>query len=741
MSNNRSVASVINPHYVPAGNGSLGTQQFLGGTTSRKLAKRAAADGKSARGRDDPDIAGAINDLLGDTVITPVMSRNLDLVEGYPHSTTGIPYAIQGTAKVIQVGVGEYLTSFSDPIKTILGTSIHREAKVIITRKYVVGGRSLITPEHAPARTVAIQEDAREVMMTRYGGDIEMNLNLFLRPEDAKEELDLKISAQRRELERTLVEHGYNVLMEEGTDIVDAIIRSNPSYSTETGAKRKDIQAAAERINMSTVFGAMSKHRFPVQNLMAAAKYASAYTTTNQKGSVLLLPHASTDLLRSTRRENMVYSISGPDLLQRNKGKPIDMQFEDSYVDPATNVRIVIHRPFPTFQSGVANPDVGPGPLTDTVSFASYYTLPGDNTTETRIVDFHNRCWHNIGARDAILAECGGPAAAPSDEPGWVEAVFTDFKAMDGADKLVKAADDAGKEFSDALDEVVVVGASAAEFADKYDALLEKHTKLSVWNFLQADFEKKEIAGVTFIAWRGGIASLGLPDPSTGEGHGGTTPVLLRPRTNAVMSSGILAAPGAETGELLIGYPFTSVSTSSTEIVKIQLRVYLGAVMKRPENVILLRNIFFEGLREGSGNKMFDPSKHNVGDGDGMSTDGHDLTVVWFPKKYMLGHSKIDYADFTLENIVKVSDTGERAAYFHTHMQLRRLGMVTETGLDKELIEAGVPTVVYQGACQHKGTEWKDAQTNNGHLGILDDPALADRLFGTFAYSDKGGTL
>ena len=43
-----------------------------------------------------------------------------------------------------------------------------------------------------------------------------MNLNLFLRPEDAKEELDMKIAAQRRELERTLVEHGYNVLMEEG---------------------------------------------------------------------------------------------------------------------------------------------------------------------------------------------------------------------------------------------------------------------------------------------------------------------------------------------------------------------------------------------------------------------------------------------------------------------------------------------------------------------------------------------
>ena len=67
-----------------------------------------------------------------------VRYRNLDLYQGYPHSTTGIPYAIQGTATVINVNVSEYLATFSDPIKAILGTSIHREARVIITRKYVV---------------------------------------------------------------------------------------------------------------------------------------------------------------------------------------------------------------------------------------------------------------------------------------------------------------------------------------------------------------------------------------------------------------------------------------------------------------------------------------------------------------------------------------------------------------------------------------------------------------------------
>ena len=37
-------------------------------------------------------------------------------------------------------------------------------------------------------------------------------------------------------------------------------------------------------------------------------------------------------------------------------------------------------------------------------------------------------------------------------------------------------------------------------------------------------------------------------------------PLMLRLKCDAVMSSAILAAPGSETGELLIGYPFTSIS-------------------------------------------------------------------------------------------------------------------------------------------------------------------------------------
>ncbi|MEK9533655.1 MAG: hypothetical protein VW104_02200 [Halieaceae bacterium] len=68
--------------------------------------------------------ADAIENLLGITP-TPLIGnyrRNIDLHEGTPHTSTGLAYAIDGTASVVQVKVGEYLAKFQDPIKAILTT-------------------------------------------------------------------------------------------------------------------------------------------------------------------------------------------------------------------------------------------------------------------------------------------------------------------------------------------------------------------------------------------------------------------------------------------------------------------------------------------------------------------------------------------------------------------------------------------------------------------------------------------
>jgi len=743
--NGTTTARVINPNYTGLGDGAYGRTDLLGSTHSEQLSKRARIDGKPPVGRDDSVLQGAVADLLGPAVVTPVLSRNLDMVQGYPRSTTGIPYAIQGTAKVLNVNVSEYLAAFKDPIKTILGTSIHREAKVIITRKYVVGGRALITPEHAPARTVAIAEDAREVTMTRYGGDIEMNLNLFLRPEDAREELDMKINAQRRELERVLVEGAYSMLMEEGTNIVDAIIRSNPAYSTATNSSMQNIRDAAERINMSTVFGAMSKHNFPVQSLMAAARYASAYSTSTQKGSVLLLPHGSMDLLRHTRRENLVYNISGPELLSRNKGKPISMEYEDAFTDPSTSVRIVIHRPFPTFQAGVASPDVGLGGLSDIVTFASYYVLPalaakpGDDPNLVGIVDFENRCWHNLGSVDTLVGARPTVLTPINDDvPDWAKSWAALPSGWPGTDKnreyVLELCAAEVKTSTAILEEFFTKAKDGECTKEEVEALVGKTAvpNLVYMSAFEAAAELMDAAAWEdmdngkYAAFTAGVLAKVNAEVSA---H---APVLVRPQMEAVMSSGILAVPGADTGELLIGYPFTSVSTSSTEIVKIQLRVYLGSVLKKPENVLLLRNICFEGLKSGAGTTV--APGHTFGPAAG------DLAVVHFPTKYLDSHCKIDYADFDVQAIMgSTASPTDKLDMLRTTVQLAdSLGIFTPAlRLDAQLFTEGYPTVLYKGTVRHKlsGGTWEVVETNNGHLGVLDDPKMADRIFGTFAYN------
>lgn len=543
-----------------------------------------AAEGNGAvsdRAKRQRTMLDTVGNLFGKrAAVLPGASRNLDLYQGYPHAMTGLSYAIQGTATVINTDVSEYLATFQDPIKAVFGTSIHREAKVVVTRKYAVGGRALITPEHAPARTVAVQEDAREVMMTRYGGDIEMNLNMFLRPADAQEELKIKVDAQKRELERVLIDKGYEAIMQQGTDLVNAIIRCNPAYSSNTlGAT--ELRRTAERINITNVFGAMSKNKFPIMSLLAASKYASAYTASSQKGSVLIVPHGTPEMLQFTRSEKLVYSIAGPGVLASNGGKPIDMKFDDVYEDPTTSVKIMVHRPMPDFHHGVAFPDVSPGGLTDEVKIGIYYNVEKDE----QIMDY--------GARSL--------------------------------------------------------------FAPKAGAYVRIMT--------------------------------------------------------CMMSSAVLAAPGADTGELLVGYPFTSVSTSSSEQVKIQLRVYLAAVLKRPEAVIVMRNVHFEGLTENFGEDL-------------VEADNKAKDAIEADKEF------IDLHDY----IGKKDEGGEDAEGFND-----AFGQPFDLNADNVILgfreEYDGPRIFYRGSVFDKEGVKIASKTNAGHLGALDCPDKSERLWGTFTYN------
>lgn len=409
-----------------------------------------------AQGQPYASFANRVSDVLG-------AKATVTGATGYSHTTTGIPYAINGTATVVSQTIGVHLTTFNDPIKLVLGTGVHKDQKIIVKRKYVIGQSATIVPERAPARTVAIKEDVKEVTLTRYGGDIEMNLNLFLTPY-AKEELDLKVNAQKLELERELIRLGYDAILSEGLDLCAAIARSNPA-SNHDG---KVSEAIAQGIQARQVFGAINRFQNPIAKLLTACRYASAYAVGTQKGSVMIMPRGAPDLMQYLKPSSFNYSISG--VRETEKGK-ITMDLQDVYVDPCSGVKIAVHHPLPNYSQGAAHPQV---------------TL--DKSPLSRRVTV----WENtvVGDGDHVLnLKDGKPLPA------------------DGTHKYRKT---------------------------------------------------------TFIC-----------------------------------SSAILAAPGSNTGELLVGYPSTGCSTShSQEQMMIHMRCYLGAAIYQPENILVLRDVFIEGVEK-----------------------------------------------------------------------------------------------------------------------------------------------
>ena len=155
--------------------------------------------------------------LGGNVTVSSVLSHNIDMRDGYPHSTTESRKLSTGRPP------GQHrrchMACFvPGPDSRHSRDRVHQDKRIIIKRKYVVEAKLLSLPS-GRARTVSIQEDVRDVVLTRYGGDLEMNLNLFLRPDDAASELKPNSTPKKPSLS-ALVDIGYDTLVREGTNII-----------------------------------------------------------------------------------------------------------------------------------------------------------------------------------------------------------------------------------------------------------------------------------------------------------------------------------------------------------------------------------------------------------------------------------------------------------------------------------------------------------------------------------------
>ena len=602
-----------------------------------------------------------VRQLIGDGARVTEEYRSVDYWKGNSMSSTGLAYNISGRATVIEAGVGERLAGFEDPIKAVFGTAIVGDKTVLVKRKYVVGGQAIITPERAPARTVQVKEDVTTVELQRYGGDIEMNTNLFNLPGEAQAELDMKLDAQKRELERKLVSLGYAEIFSKGVRLPDAVVRSNPTFVGKLSSL--EAQEHARMMYFRGCFGAFAKNEFPLANILAAAKTASAYTSATSPGSVLVIPHGSPELLQFGKKSSMQYNISG---LKTTDHKPITMTIDDVAQDPSTGIKIMVHHPMPTYRDGSAVPSSGEGLLSETVELVMHYPTSGEKEYPNLKCGGYAKVDGTTAVASGVSAEVtkakGSNAVAVFDEGDQVDANGEDFIGEELLKKMATALKTESKNGVDVVNGYEAIDSSyvnlvpesatwnlfindfdtnfAKDFNDKDEAqkivialiiYLAYRTRNST-NFNDASMFKKLTEAIEKTATSVGLASAGgslwkhvqtvrdifSSDKSTptvaerfknimSDGGSGIVGGTLTPSTGShvfrrltlKMSSAILAAGGSDTGELLVGYPMTGVSTNArTESMTVALRVYLGAVLKRPENVIVIPHVAFEGIIE-----------------------------------------------------------------------------------------------------------------------------------------------
>ena len=420
---------------------------------------------------------------------------------------------------------------------------------------------------------------------------------------------------------------GYEMLMQQGITLTDGLIRANPLYSAQHGTKQRDVLDAAERITVKQVFGALSKHSYPIQGLLAAARQASSFNISNQKGTVMILPHGIPDILKYTRQESMVYSVSGPALLEKTNGQKLDLQLQDSYTDVSTSIKILVHRQLPTFGAGTAHPDVGLSGLQDYATFGCFYPLDKkDSKNIIAITDLEHGTVREFDVREGqgVLLSAANARAGIFKYLKEDEDAIHKFFSSDAYLDIILESDN--KEYYggngqgsnslpanrgllidlnvDGKSPQIELAAQSILMAHKLKEFSATHsngggnvlatahyykrtggnddddTDPAVYaRLLYLMTGKNDVEGKTHANIKGydksAITAQRSTDAATNKDGllkviadaivasthadaGDRVNVLVRPRIKALMSSAIIAAPGEETGSLLVGYPFVS---------------------------------------------------------------------------------------------------------------------------------------------------------------------------------------
>ena len=205
-------------------------------------------------------------------------------------------------------------------------------------------------------------------------------------------------------------------------------------------------------------------------------------------------------------------------------------------------------------------------------------------------------------------------------------------------------------------------------------------------------------------------------------------PTMIRPNIQATMSSVIVGHGGGETGSLMMSFPSTSATTVATspEVMRIQERVFMGACVTKPENIVLCLDAYFQGLKGGL--------QFRTRIGNNPDLFGQDVP-------YMIAAREIsDQCGVAGCGSNPPADTEPmftQSTHFYYNNAMPQPNALNDADTARQMGANSLPVIGYIGAtaCILDG-KMTVTQRNNGHLGQLDCPDKCGAMSGGYTFMD-----
>lgn len=479
---------------------------------------------------------------------------------GFPHVTQGLPFLLQGRAKVLSSDVMMWTTE-SDPIRVIFGTEYTDVPYYILHERELIQAPALVTPERVLAKTPSIEYRSFHVRMRRIALDCTINTNGAMEPEALAREIEFKMSGNKNSIQAAILHCAYEAVLKHGVDLAQALKESShvyPHLSDVQRIRRADADYARN------ICGALHMPH-GVTNLLMNLRKSSVYTPSGdsrQPMEVAILPNLL-GAVEKTKPEKMTYSISGIAFDDMHE----TMELEKTGYTNADwgNISVLPYVPPPTSSHKIDE-------LTDVFSIGQYYiekeggaslnlTSAQDNEHNMPciITDFQEHAWTKLPRASLAYCTDGTNLVSPTT-------AHTELFGVPAATDI---------RYSDTIVHPEKFNKSVLSIFPE-----DKNTP--------EDKKKAEELANYYVWWS-------------------------RPCMTIVGQSGIFCAePGSKTACILIAKPSTKVvEAGAVDEARIMTRLMIGSIVKQPQKIIIMKNIKFAGIVSGAGRRTLTKGKYD----------------------------------------------------------------------------------------------------------------------------------